>query len=249
MTDERPTQPLTDAELAAIRTRFDNRNEDMRSWGPVTLFHAAREVPRLLAEVDRIRAELDTCRQWFDTLEAAAGYGNLTDVVNDLAERGLPSDHAARLRSKRVSSMVATVAEETAWRHQYFTDIESERDRLQEELEGWKDNAEDTLRMYAKLKTESVGTALGHLAKIERLQSERDALVRKLGLDWGPDEFGDLDAVPTGGGADRVEMLNDLQWYITDMGLEHWQNCDVGDEDCYLCAGHVAIRDRWKGVE
>ena len=31
-------------------------------------------------------------------------------------------------------------------------------------------------------------------AKIERLQSQRDALVRKLGLDWGSDEFGDLDA-------------------------------------------------------
>lgn len=182
MSDDQPAQPLTDAELESYRQGFS---------GPYD-----GHVIRLLDEVDRLRAELDTCRQWFDTLEAAAGYGNLTDVVNDLAERGLPSDHAARLRSKRVSSMVATVTEETAWRHQYLTDIESERDRLQEELEGWKDNAEDTLRMYDKLKTESVGTALGHLAKIERLQSERDALVRKLGLDWGPDEFGDLSAVP-----------------------------------------------------
>lgn len=100
-----------------------------------------------------------------------------------------------------------------------------------------------------KLRTEATGTALGHLAKIERLQSQRDALVRKLGLDWRPDEFGDLDAVPMAGSADRSEMLSDLHWYISDMGLEHWQHCDVGDEDCYLCAGHVAIRDRWKGVE
>lgn len=43
------------------------------------------------------------------------------------------------------------------------------------------------------------------------------------------------------------DMLSDFQWYITDLGPEHWQNCDVGDEDCYLCAEHVAIRDRWKG--
>lgn len=48
---------------------------------------------------------------------------------------------------------------------------------------------------------------------------------------------------------ERSEMLSDLQWYISDLGPEHWQHCDVGDEDCYLCAGHVAIRDRWKGVE
>lgn len=33
-------------------------------------------------------------------------------------------------------------------------------------------------------------------AKVERLQSERNALVAKFGLDWGPDEFGDLDAAP-----------------------------------------------------
>lgn len=63
MTDEQSSQPLTDAELVAIRTRFDNRNGDMRSWGPVTLFHAAREVPRLLAEVDRLRAENDRLRK------------------------------------------------------------------------------------------------------------------------------------------------------------------------------------------
>ncbi len=36
-----------------------------------------------------------------------------------------------------------------------------------------------------------VGVNMACNAKIERLQSQRDALVRKLGLDWGPDEFGD----------------------------------------------------------
>lgn len=41
-----------------------------------------------------------------------------------------------------------------------------------------------------------VGVNMACNAKIDRLQSERDALVRKLGLDWGPDEFGDLSAVP-----------------------------------------------------
>lgn len=46
-----------------------------------------------------------------------------------------------------------------------------------------------------RLRNEATGAALGHLAKIDRLQSERDALVRKLGLDWVPDEFGDLSAV------------------------------------------------------
>lgn len=59
-------------------------------------------------------------------------------------------------------------------------------------------DAQEYLELKARmdqLRSEATGTALGNLAKIERLQSQRDALVRKLGLDWGPDEFGDLDAV------------------------------------------------------
>lgn len=44
--------------------------------------------------------------------------------------------------------------------------------------------------------------------------------------------------------AERNQLLTDLQWYISDLGPEHWQNCD--GEDCYLCEGHVAIRDLWK---
>lgn len=59
-------------------------------------------------------------------------------------------------------------------------------------------DAQEYLELKARmdqLRSEATGTALGHLAKIERLQSERDALVRKLGLDWGPDEFGDLSQV------------------------------------------------------
>lgn len=277
MNDDQPTQPLTGCELDDIEGRWlryvalrdpDSMETSVHDVPDLlaevdrlraenhgvtdensALLRKLEEQYRLRAENARLRAELATTHMWLDELEAAAGYGSLADVLADYEERGLSGNHATRLRSKRVKSMAATITEETAWRHQYLTDIESERDRLQEELEGWKDNAEDTLRMYDKLKMESVGTALGHLAKIKRLQSERDALVRKLGLDWGPDEFGDLSEVPTEGTADRSEMLSDLQWYISDLGPEHWQNCDVGDEDCYLCAGHVAIRDRWKGVK
>lgn len=43
---------------------------------------------------------------------------------------------------------------------------------------------------------------------------------------------------------ERDKLLTDLQWYISDLGPDHWQNCD--SEDCYLCEGHVAIRDLWK---
>jgi hypothetical protein len=45
---------------------------------------------------------------------------------------------------------------------------------------------------------------------------------------------------------ERNQLLTDLQWYVSDLGPEHWQNCD--DEDCYLCEGHVAIRDAWKSA-
>lgn len=47
--------------------------------------------------------------------------------------------------------------------------------------------------------------------------------------------------------AERNKLLDDLQWYISDLGPEHWQNCDTDPGDCYLCDGHVAIRDQWKG--
>lgn len=44
--------------------------------------------------------------------------------------------------------------------------------------------------------------------------------------------------------AERNKLLDDLQWYISAIGPEHWQNCDA--DDCYLCDGHVEIRDLWK---
>lgn len=87
-------------------------------------------------------------------------------------------------------------------------DLLAEVDRLRAENHGVTDENSALLRKLeeqyrrraqsvneiTRIRNEATGTALGHLAKIKRLQSERDALVRKLGLDWGPDEFGDLDA-------------------------------------------------------
>lgn len=46
--------------------------------------------------------------------------------------------------------------------------------------------------------------------------------------------------------AERNKLLDDLRWYISDLGPEHWQNCDA--DDCYLCDGHAAIRDAWKSA-
>jgi hypothetical protein len=70
MTATEPSQPLTDAELAAIAQRHDNAHEDMRSYSAETLRlqNTARDVPRLLAEVDRLRAERDTLRSRLDKL-------------------------------------------------------------------------------------------------------------------------------------------------------------------------------------
>lgn len=121
MTDDQPTQPLTDAELAQIR-------EDYEGVDPYD------SVPRLLAEVDRLRAE----------------------------NHGVTDENSALLRKLE----------------------EQYRRRAQ------------SVNEITRIRNEATGTALGHLAKIERLQSQRDALVRKLGLDWGPDEFGDLSEVP-----------------------------------------------------
>lgn len=136
MTDEQPTQPLTDAELSAIRALWGdilNSNTEETSFGasmvPADVHLFDLKFAKVLAEVHRLRAALSALGR---------------------------NEQAACNRSME----------------------------LQEENE--------------RIRAEATGTALGHLAKIERLQSQRDALVRKLGLDWGPDEFGDLDAATNG---------------------------------------------------
>lgn len=86
----------------------------------------------------------------------------------------------------------------------------------------------DARRLLAevdRLRAEATGTALGHLAKIERLQSQRDALVRKLGLDWGPDEFGDLDTAP-----DRAEQISAVMSLHQPTAMNSW-----GHRTCTEC--------------
>jgi hypothetical protein len=46
--------------------------------------------------------------------------------------------------------------------------------------------------------------------------------------------------------AERNQLLHDVLWYGSEFGVEHWRDCD--DEDCYLCDGHTAVRDRWRGA-
>ena len=46
--------------------------------------------------------------------------------------------------------------------------------------------------------------------------------------------------------AERDKILEELQWYITDLGHEHWQTCPLDSDDCYLCGGHMSIQDDWK---
>jgi hypothetical protein len=51
--------------------------------------------------------------------------------------------------------------------------------------------------------------------------------------------------------AGQVNMLfaeidargTDVSWLLSELGHEHWRNCD--DDDCYLCDGYAAIRDRY----
>lgn len=76
--------------------------------------------------------------------------------------------------------------------------VTDENSALLRKLEEQYRRRAQSVNEITRIRNEATGTALGHLAKIKRLQSERDALVRKLGLDWGPDEFGDLDAATNG---------------------------------------------------
>lgn len=120
-------------------------------------------------------------------------------------------------------------------------DLLAEVDRLRAENHGVTDENSALLRKLeeqyrrraqsvneiTRIRNEATGTALGHLAKIKRLQSERDALVRKLGLDWGPDEFGDLSKVP-----DRAEQINAVVSLHQPTAMNSWghrtcQHCDT----------------------
>lgn len=76
--------------------------------------------------------------------------------------------------------------------------LRAERDQLKEINDLM---AEDRLRLIderdrliAEREADSA-VFMAHRAAFVRLQSERNALVAKLGLDWGPDEFGDLSQV------------------------------------------------------
>jgi hypothetical protein len=57
MNDGQPTQPLTDAELAAIRGRAASADDPGMKWSYGAFADSAADVPDLLAEVDRLRAE------------------------------------------------------------------------------------------------------------------------------------------------------------------------------------------------
>lgn len=46
---------------------------------------------------------------------------------------------------------------------------------------------------------------------------------------------------------ERDQLLNDVLWYASEFGVEHWRNCD--DDDCYLCEGHETTRERALGYE
>lgn len=52
-----PGQPLTDAELAAIRDRAVSADDPSMEWSYGAFADSAADVPSLLTEVDRLRAE------------------------------------------------------------------------------------------------------------------------------------------------------------------------------------------------
>lgn len=175
MNDEQPTQPLTDAELAEVRSTLADLDAVVNGVSGVKGRYGWRlsgvsqhvnmhaDLVRLLAEVDRLRAE----------------------------NHGVTDENSALLRKLE----------------------EQYRRRAQ------------SVNEITRIRNEATGTALGHLAKIERLQSQRDALVRKLGLDWGPDEFGDLSAVP-----DCAEQISAVVSLHQPTAMSSW-----GHRTCIEC--------------
>lgn len=43
-----------------------------------------------------------------------------------------------------------------------------------------------------------------------------------------------------------TSVKEDLSWTLSELGHEHWQNCDLTSEDCYLCAGYQEIKEKYK---
>lgn len=194
MNDEQPTQPLTDAELSALRDYIERTNHVDNLRG---------DARRLLAEADRLRAENEQMRR--NVAYAAA-------IVSGDAAEMLP-ETIAKLRAER--NQLKEINNRMAEDRLRLVD---ERDQLIAERE----TDADVMR---QLRAEATGTALGHLAKIERLQSQRDVLVRKLGLDWGPDEFGDLSKVP-----DCAEQINAVVSIHQPTAMNSW-----GHRTCTEC--------------
>ncbi len=41
----------------------------------------------------------------------------------------------------------------------------------------------------------------------------------------------------------------DAKWLLSEFALDHWQSCDIPDEEdggCYLCHGYREMRDRYE---
>ncbi len=120
---------------------------------------------------------------------------NLNEALNRCGELYLVTDAPKDMRRLLVEvdrlraeiDALSSRIDVTAVINETIGELADERNKLRAQID----------RLSAE-NSAHIGVNMACNAKIDRLQSERDALVRKIGLDWGPDEFGDLDAATNG---------------------------------------------------
>lgn len=48
---------------------------------------------------------------------------------------------------------------------------------------------------------------------------------------------------------ERIKTLTqDVSWTLSELGHDHWQECHTTDEGCYLCAGYLELREKYKNA-
>lgn len=48
------------------------------------------------------------------------------------------------------------------------------------------------------------------------------------------------------------DVVKDVQWALSELGQEHWDNCDIPDEEdrgCYVCNGYKELKEKYPEVK